>query len=251
LKIGERNRLQWVARGFIFRGVKSKFHERDPRVKLLISLELFSIALLVGSFTEVIIALTGVFSLAVIAKILGRISRALTYTFLFGFIIFGINLLVGYGFEGSIVIAIRFVAIVGSTSVFFLTTPPDELELVMKWFRVPRDIIFAFVTAVRFVPVLMLDAMQIMDAQKSRGLELQKGNVFSRFRRFIPILIPLIVDAVIRSSDLAEAMEARAYGTVKKPSSIYSLKMNRWDSFASFLTIFLFSISAYLFLFMI
>jgi len=134
------------------------------------------------------------------------------------------------------------------TGVFFLTTPPDELELVMRWFRIPRDIVFAFVTAVRFVPVLMLDALQIMDAQKSRGLELQKGNIISRLRRFIPILIPLVVDAVIRSGELAEAMESRAYGAVKKPTSLYILSMRSADTVVAASSVLLTGLAAYLFL---
>ena len=40
--------------------------------------------------------------------------------------------------------------------------------------------VFAFVTAVRFIPVVMLDTFQIMDAQKSRGLELEKGSLIRR-----------------------------------------------------------------------
>jgi len=139
---------------------------------------------------KVAIALTGVLIVSFSAKILGRISKSLLYTFMFSIFIFVINLLVGYPPLEALVIAARFLTIVGSTSIFFLTTPPDELELVMKWFRLPRDLVFAFVTAVRFVPVMMLDALQIMDAQKSRGLELQKGNPYSRLRRFIPVLIP-------------------------------------------------------------
>jgi energy-coupling factor transport system permease protein len=119
----------------------------------------------------------------------------------------------------------------------------------MKWFRLPRDIVFAFVTAVRFVPVLMMDALQIMDAQKSRGLELQKGNIFSRFKRFIPILIPLIVDAVLRSGDLAEAMESRAYGAVKKPTSLHKLEMGLLGKVVSISSIALIVPISYLFLF--
>ena len=69
----------------------------------------------------------------------------------------------------------------------------------MRWFRFPRDLVFAFVTAVRFVPVLLMDALQIMDAQKSRGLELEKGNPLRRIRNFVPVLVPLVVNAVVRS----------------------------------------------------
>tara|TARA_B100001971_G_scaffold72606_1_gene66922 strand:- start:124 stop:855 length:732 start_codon:yes stop_codon:yes gene_type:complete len=242
--------MQWIAQGFIFRHITSPFHQLDPRVKLLVSIELFTLSLLVGSLPEVIIALSGIFAIASISKILRRISRTLTYTLFFAIIIFSINILVGYPLMDAFVIAVRFLAIVGSTSIFFLTTPPDELELVMKWFRLPRDIVFAFVTAVRFVPVLMMDALQIMDAQKSRGLELQKGNIFSRFRRFIPILIPLIVDAVLRSGDLAEAMEARAYGAVKKPTNLYQLEIGVWGKVTTILSITLIVPLAYLFLFL-
>ncbi len=241
--------MQWIAQGFIFRRVTSPFHRLDPRAKLLISIELFTLALLVGSPLEVTVALAVVFVIARVSKILRRMSRTLTYTLIFAVMIFGINILVGYPFTDSLVIAVRFIAIVGSTSVFFLTTPPDELELVMKWFRLPPDLVFAFVTAVRFVPVLMMDALQIMDAQKSRGLELQKGNIFSRFRRFIPILIPLIVDAVVRSGDLAEAMEARAYGAVKNPTSLYLLKMSLRDAVVTISSIALMVPAVYLFLF--
>lgn len=243
--------MQWIAQGFIFRRVSSPFHELDPRVKLLASIELFTLSLLVGSIIDVVIVLSGIFSIAIISKILKRMSRTLSYTLLFAVMIFLINIFVGYEWMNSLVIAVRFIAIVGSTSIFFLTTPPDELELVMKWFRFPRDLIFAFVTAVRFVPVLMMDALQIMDAQKSRGLELQKGNIIYRFRRFIPILIPLIVDAVIRSGDLAEAMEARAYGAIKKPTSLFKIKMRLPDFIATIFSLILFFPAAYFFLYVI
>jgi energy-coupling factor transport system permease protein len=240
--------MQWIAHGFIFRRVSSPFHRLDPRVKLLVSVELFALALLVSSPSEVVIAIVGIFSLAVVAKILRRMSRTLFYTLIFAGMIFGINLLVGYPIVESTVIATRFIAIVGATSIFFLTTPPDELELVMRWFRVPRDVVFAFVTAVRFVPVLMIDTLQIMDAQKSRGLELQKGNFVSRLRRFIPILIPLIVDAVIRSGELAEAMESRAYGAVKRPTSLYELSMASLDFAVGGFSVLLTGLTVYLFL---
>jgi energy-coupling factor transport system permease protein len=94
---------------------------------------------------------------------------------------------------------------------------------------VPRDIVFAFVTAVRFIPVVMLDAFQIMDAQKSRGLEFEKGNVVRRVRNLVPILIPLVVNSVIRSGELAEAMESRAYGSTPKPTSLYGMRVRWYD----------------------
>jgi energy-coupling factor transport system permease protein len=95
--------------------------------------------------------------------------------------------------------------------------------------HVPYEFTFAFTTAVRFVPVLAEEAQTIMDAQKARGLELERGSFMKRIRNYIPILIPLIVSAIRRSLELAEAMESRAWGAAKKRTNLYVLKMRRGD----------------------
>ena len=68
-----------------------------------------------------------------------------------------------------------------------------------------------------------------MDAQKARGLELEKGNFMKRVKNYIPILIPLIVGAIRRSLELAEAMESRAWGAVEKRTNLYVLKIEGRD----------------------
>ncbi len=68
-----------------------------------------------------------------------------------------------------------------------------------------------------------------MDAQKARGLELEKGGLLKRIRNYIPVLIPLIVSAIRRSLELAEAMESRAWGATKKRTNLYALKLHKGD----------------------
>jgi len=131
--------------------------------------------------------------------------------------------------ETAAAMTLRFVVLVESFSVFFLTTSPDHLGLALEQSRVPYEFSFAFTTAVRFVPVLAEEAQTIMDAQKARGLELEKGNFMKRIRNYIPILIPLIVSAIRRSLELAEAMESRAWGATKKRTNLYALKLHKGD----------------------
>jgi len=76
-----------------------------------------------------------------------------------------------------------------------------------------------------------------MDAQKARGLELERGNFLKRIRNYIPILIPLIISAIRRSLELAEAMESRAWGATKKRTNLYVLKMHRNDFVLILITI--------------
>lgn len=219
----------WLAEGLVYRRQESIIHSLDPRVKLVISLSLFLLSLFSSTIFEFIILLSAIFLLGALSKVLRRMIKTITFSITFVIMIFVINLLVGYGLFFSIIISLRFIAIISSSSIFFLTSSPDELDLVMRSLHLPYDLIFAFVTAVRFVPVILLDAVQIIDSQRSRGLEIEKGNIFKRIRNYIPILIPLIVQSIIRSEELAEAMESRAYGFSKKRTSYYILHFKRKD----------------------
>jgi energy-coupling factor transport system permease protein len=239
--------MMWLSGGFVFRRGTSVYHRLDPRVKLLISILMFVTTLLSRAVYELVIVIAIMVAVAAVATVLKRVARTMTFTALFSAFIFVVNLIVTRELDTSILYAVRFVAIVVSTSLFFITTSPDELEQVMKTFRFPRDIVFAFVTAVRFIPVMMLDTMQIMDAQKSRGLELEKGNILRRVRNMVPILIPLVVNSVVRSGELAEAMESRAYGAVPKPTSLVAYRARAADWAAALCAVAVFILAAYSF----
>ncbi len=239
--------MMWLSGGFIFRRGTSVYHRLDPRVKLLLSVLMFAATLLVRSVYELALVLAFMVGIAAIARVLRRAARTMVFTASFSAIIFVLNLVFTGSWVTSLLYAVRFVAIVMSTSLFFITTSPDELEQVMKTFRLPRDVVFAFVTAVRFIPVLLLDTIQIMDAQKSRGLELEKGNMLRRVRNMIPILIPLVVNSVVRSGELAEAMESRAYGAVAHPTSLVEYKSSLADKVVAVAAILVFALAAYSF----
>ena len=243
--------MMWLSGGFVFRRGNSVYHRLDPRVKLLVSGLMFATTLLVKNVTELALVLGFMLGVAVVAKVLRRVGRTMVLTTTFSAFIFLLNLFFTRNLETSALYAVRFVAIVVSTSLFFITTSPDELEQVMKTFRLPRDVVFAFVTAVRFIPVMMLDTIQIMDAQKSRGLELEKGNFLRRVRNMIPILIPLVVNSVVRSGELAEAMESRAYGAVPRPTSLLEYKTSLADKAVAIAAALLFALAAYSFYFVI
>ncbi|MEM3652940.1 MAG: energy-coupling factor transporter transmembrane component T, partial [Nitrososphaerales archaeon] len=132
--------MYWVANAFIFRRGDSPIHILDPRIKLLISIELFALSLISSTLIHIGISLAAIFTIAALAKILKRVYRTLMFSAGFSVLIFVINFLVGYSIITSFVLAVRFVAIVGSTSLFFLTTSPDELEYVLRWFKVPQDV---------------------------------------------------------------------------------------------------------------
>jgi energy-coupling factor transport system permease protein len=224
--------MQWIASGFLFVRGRTIVHTLDPRVRLAMSLALFVIALLSHSLVELSALIAITLCIAIVAKIVRRFARTMVLTSVISAIAFALNYVTDPSNpHNAVVFGVRLFAVISSTSLFFLTSTPDELEQVMRWFHLPPDFVMVFVIAVRFVPVLLLDALQIMDAQRSRGLEFDKGNFMRRLRNSIPIIVPLIAVALNRSLDLAEAMDSRAYGAVKRPTSLYHLKLRRRDYF--------------------
>jgi len=240
--------------GLKFRKVSSPIHNMDPRVKFAFVFIIFVLAII---FWELPVLLA-LFILQVPFVFLARVSRqwirsmrgaaflaALIFITNFGFRFFYSTVPISSLIEQSIAMTFRFVVLVSSFSVFFLTTSPDMLGLALEQSRVPYEFCFAFTTAVRFVPVLADEAQTIMDAQKARGLELEKGNFLKRIKNYIPILVPLIVNAIRRSIELAEAMESRAWGATKKRTNLYVLKLKRNDYLLALITVLIFAVAIY------
>jgi len=223
--------------GLKFRKVYSPIHNLDPRIKFVYVCAIFAIAIIFGELLPLIVLFVMQIPFVVLAGVKRQWLRSMRGAAFLATIIFLTNFIFAYlgargiaeSIEGAAAMTLRFVVLVESFSIFFLTTSPDHLGLALEQTRIPYEFCFAFTTAVRFVPVLAEEAQTIMDAQKARGLELERGNFLKRIRNYIPILIPLIVSAIRRSLELAEAMESRAWGATKKRTNLYVLKMHRGD----------------------
>lgn len=225
--------------GLKFRKVFSPIHNLDPRIKFVYVIAIFIVAIIFYQIIPLLMLFLMQLPFVFLARVQRQWLRSLRGAVFLALFIFVINVVTTYFTSGYVLTAaniesaasmtLRFVVLVESFSVFFLTTSPDHLGLALEQSRVPYEFAFAFTTAVRFVPVLAEEAQTIMDAQKARGLELEKGNILKRIRNYVPVLIPLIVSAIRRSLELAEAMESRAWGASKKRTNLYSLKLHKGD----------------------
>ena len=79
-----------------------------------------------------------------------------------------------------------------------LHAPVHELSMMMS-------------IALRFIPTLIEETDKIMSAQKARGADFESGNLLSRAKALVPILVPLFISAFRRADELATAMECRCY----------------------------------------
>jgi energy-coupling factor transport system permease protein len=245
--------------GLKFRKVYSPIHNLDPRIKFVYVIAVFVSAIMFSQIIPLAILFLMQLPFVFLAKVQKQWIRSLRGAAFLAAFIFFVNIATTYFYNGysltalniesAAAMTLRFVVLVESFSVFFLTTSPDHLGLALEQSRVPFEFAFAFTTAVRFVPVLAEEAQTIMDAQKARGLELEKGGLLKRIRNYIPILIPLIVSAIRRSLELAEAMESRAWGATKKRTNLYMLRLHKGDYALIFITALVLAVTIYVYFF--
>ena len=225
--------------GFKFSSLKTPVHLLDPRAKFLLVVGLIVPSLLFAN----IYVMVGLLLAQLPLLVLGRVGRRWVLSlragvFLSG-LIFVVNLFTG-SLLSAVALTLRFLVLLTAFSLFFMTTSPDDLGLALdkvrvvrwlsrKWLGYPNALSFTFTTAVRLVPTLAVDAQTVVDAQRSRGLELDKGNLLRRVRNYIPILIPLLLIAIRRSLELAEALESRGFPGKEGRTSLFQLKLKAPD----------------------
>ncbi|MCD6480112.1 energy-coupling factor transporter transmembrane protein EcfT [Candidatus Bathyarchaeota archaeon] len=242
--------------GLRFSGGDTPIHRLDPRAKFVLTASIFTAAVLYFHLLPLLIIFLIQLPIVAAAKVWRGWLRTLRGGLYIAVLILVTNLISFYFYKGrvftlemveySLSMTLRFIVLVASFSIFFLTTSPDRLSLALEKLRIPYEFTFAFITAIRFVPVLAEEAQSIIDAQRARGLELERGGLLRRVRNYIPILLPLIVNSIRRSLELAEAMESRAFGAVRERTNLYELEMGGLDYVVLMLSIALMAIAIYI-----
>lgn len=123
------------------------------------------------------------------------------------------------GLERALMTLFRFSFLIITSSMVTLTTSPmaltDGIEKLLnplKKIKFPaHELAMMMTIALRFIPTLIEEADKIMKAQMARGADFESGNMFTRAKSMIPLLVPLFISAFRRADELAMAMEARCY----------------------------------------
>ena len=147
------------------------------------------------------------------------------------------------GLRTAIFMAIRLILLIIGSSLLTLTTKPisltDGIEALLSPFKrigMPaHELAMMMTIALRFIPTLMEETDKIMKAQQARGADFESGNLMSRAKALIPILVPLFISAFRIAQDLAMAMEARCYGGNIKRTRMNGMKLAKRDLAASLL----------------
>jgi energy-coupling factor transport system permease protein len=132
----------------------------------------------------------------------------------------------------GIAVGLRLASMVAAGLLFLSTTRVEEFTAALRRLGLPFPVSFAFSMAFRFVPTFADSAYTIIQAQRSRGLDLDSGGPITRLRRRIPLLIPAVVCAVRNTDLLAMALESRGFGASARRTEYLEIRM-RWSDWLS------------------
>lgn len=82
----------------------------------------------------------------------------------------------------------------------------------------PDKFAYAMDLTMRFIPTFGRDFSLTIDAQRARGYEIEKirGGLIEQVRRLGPLIVPVTIHAIIGAEDIIDAMDLRAFGTIKR-----------------------------------
>ena len=231
----------------------SFLHRLDPRVKIIATLLYIIELFIVDSFTGFAVCAGALAVCVIVSKVpLGFILRGMRPILLILLFTFCLNMfmidgrvlwqwwflrITDNGLYTALFMAIRLILLIIGASLLTLTTTPirltDGIERLLSPLQVfgvhTHEIAMMMSIALRFIPTLMEETDKIIKAQQARGADFESGNILTRAKSLVPILVPLFVSAFRIAQDLAMAMEARCYRGGKGRTRLHAMRMQTRD----------------------
>ncbi len=230
---------------FLYLDKGTWIHRLDPRTKILGVLIVFGICLCFNHPLYMGAISLGVMVIAISAKTLHNFWRL---RFILALLILFSSVLWPFFAKGQaplwswgslqvsresllygIAMGLRLATFVAAGLIFLSATRNEELTNGLIRMGVPYPIAFALSTALRLVPTFAGAGATIIQAQVSRGLDLESGSIFRRAGKFIPLAIPLFIYAIRHTNLLAMALESRGFSPESPRTFYYEPRMRTID----------------------
>jgi energy-coupling factor transport system permease protein len=92
-----------------------------------------------------------------------------------------------------------------------LTTDINNMIVALVQTKVPYKIVFVFSSTLRFFPLLFAELQSIIEAQRLRGLALERMNPLQKVQIYGGVAVPLILGAMIKSQKLEVVLQSKAF----------------------------------------
>jgi energy-coupling factor transport system permease protein len=129
----------------------------------------------------------------------------------------------------ALAMALRISIPVLATLILFMTTRRRDIIAGLVKIGLPYPAGFGITIAFGLVPMLVGSGQTIVEAQRARALEINKGNILARLRKSASLIVPLMIGAIGSMQNLALSMEARGYGASRARTFLREPKFSTAD----------------------
>ncbi len=231
---------------------ESVLHRLDPRTKILVLVAVSLAALFFSSFSAMLLLLAGILVLAGISGLPWRLLRG--FLLLSPFLVILVLLdslfpkissgpvfwstdfwilhagLSPGGILFGITMGLRFLCIAGFSFLFIMTTSHDDFIRSLKAGGIPPTLSFSLGYALRSTTTLAGDIRQIMDAQRSRGLDFDGGGLVRNRTNLMALFTPVTVSLLKRSQHVTDAMLSRGFSRAPRKSCYHACRFGQIDA---------------------
>ncbi|HEY5585530.1 MAG TPA: energy-coupling factor transporter transmembrane component T [Ruminiclostridium sp.] len=148
------------------------------------------------------------------------------------------------GLEFSILLVLR---LAGATMPLVLmitvTRMSDLTNVFVQKLHIPYKYTFAFITALRFIPIFENEMNGIIEAQTARGVEFDTKNPIKKIKLVLPLCVPLLISSVKRIEGGAISAELRGFNVRQKNSGYKKYYFNIFDYLVILLSVLMLFVS--------
>lgn len=242
---------------FLYLDKNTFVHRLDPRTKLFVLLGSFAVALMFDSLPILFVLSAIILIYGYFGKVLSNLNRIKTILLMIG--LFSIvlwsftkggdtRILGPITLEGiifGVITGIKFDIMIVSGMIFLSSTKIEEIALGLVKLKLPYRGAFAFSTAIRLVPMIVGTSYTITQAQKSRGLDLDSGNIIQKTKKYVPLLIPTLISVIRGTNVFAMALESKGFGYDNARTNYLEIQFGINDYCLMVLTVIIIALSAY------
>ncbi len=180
----------------------------DPRTRLVLGLVGIAAILMSGHMLPLAVALCLLCAGLLLCKMARQYFHALKMLLPLVCLVFIISILY-FDTRTAVMLSLRLLDLLTLSFLFFHKMDPEDLGQSLRQMGVPYSFCFILTTSLRYVPFMGTRIRRIMDAQRSRGIDLRPrlGNI----PNFVALLMPLLVQSFVLAEQLAMAMESRGF----------------------------------------
>ncbi|MDR2028087.1 MAG: energy-coupling factor transporter transmembrane protein EcfT [Treponema sp.] len=217
----------------------SWLHRLDPRVKLVLTAALAAIALRINTLFPALAMLGGIHLLLISARI-PRAKFLWVWTLLLPVTIMILIFWPLFNREGRVLFSFGILRItlealmegaamslricIMGFACFVLLFSTDQAKIVRALVKlgIPYRIGLMLAIALRYLPTFFGIITMVTEAQKSRGLDLDRGPLIKKLKAYMPILAAVLISGIKTSDNLSKALETRAFSAPARKRTCYS-----------------------------